>query len=253
MKKNSRSQAMLTRWKAMKADPNYRKKWKRRVTADNMVIKNPRGFIFNEHDLREAIMKFAKRVKFKPNKFTKTLTPYKGVANVVIAGRPRRVHQVLMYYWYGKTKKGYEIYFKDGNHKNLRKSNLGYIKKNEHFYNTPKGSRHSPKTEFKPGNMPASFKGFGHRNVYREHGSETGRAYATIDKVVGIQKPRGRKAVRRYRTTYARFRFGVDQIPDGYVVYHKDGDPLNDAKSNLVLISRAELLKRNRGRKKGRL
>ena len=250
MKKNSRSQAMLARWKSLKRDPEYYKKWKRRVTADTMIIRNPRGFVFNERDLRQAIMKFAKRIGFKPNKYTKTLTSYKGVANVVIGGRPRRVHQVLMYYWYGKTRKGYEIYFKDGNHKNLRKSNLAYIKKNEHFYNTPKGERHSPATEFKPGNLPTSFKGFGRRSVLREHGNEAGRAYTTLDKVAGFQYPRGKKARRRLRTKYARFKFGVDKIPPGYIVYHKDGDPLNDDKRNLELISRAELLRRNRGKRR---
>ncbi len=80
---------MLARWKSLKKDPEYRKKWKCRVTADNMIIKNPRGFVFNERDLQNAIMKFAKRIGFKPNKYTKTLTSYKGVANVVIGGRPR--------------------------------------------------------------------------------------------------------------------------------------------------------------------
>ncbi len=172
-------------------------------------------------------------------------------AQVVIAGKPWPLHQVLMYYWYGKTRKGYEIYFKDGSHKNLRKSNLAYIKKKEHFYNTPKGERHSPETEFKRGNLPATFKGFGHRNVLREHGNDVGRAYTTLDKVAGFQFPRGRKARRRVRTTYARFRFGLDKIPEVYIVYHKDGNPLNDAKRNLELISRAERLKRNREKRKG--
>ncbi|HQT92930.1 MAG TPA: HNH endonuclease [Candidatus Kryptobacter bacterium] len=250
-RKNARSRAMLERWKAIKADPNSRKKWKLRVTAENMKIVNPKGFVFNERDLRQAIMRFAKRLRFKPNKYTKTVSQDEGVAQIVIAGKPWPLHQVLMYYWYGITRKGYEIYFKDGNHKNLRKSNLGYIKKREHFYNTPKGSRHSPETEFKPGNVPAGFKGFGHRNVYREHGSEIGRAYATVDRIVGVQFPRGKKAKRRLRTTYARFRFGIDKIPDGYVVYHKDRNPLNDARDNLELISRAELLKRNRKRRRG--
>ena len=237
---------MLERWRAIKADPTLRKKWKRRVTAENMKVVNKHGFVVNERDLRQAIMKFVKRIKFRPNKYTRTISQDDGVAQIVIAGKPWPLHQVLMYYWYGKTKKGYEIYFKDGNHKNLRKSNLGFIRKNEHFYNTPKGERHSPATEFKPGNLPASFKGFGRRSVLREHGNEVGRAYTTLDKVAGFQYPRGKKARRRMRTTYARFKFGVDKIPPGYIVYHKDGNPLNDDKRNLELISRAELLKRNR-------
>lgn len=36
------------------------------------------------------------------------------------------------------------------------------------------------------------------------------------------------------------------EIPAGYVVYHVDGDKFNDDITNLEVISRAELIKRNR-------
>lgn len=46
------------------------------------------------------------------------------------------------------------------------------------------------------------------------------------------------------RTTYARFVMG--DIPKGYIVYHKDGDYRNNNLDNLELITRGELLRRNR-------
>jgi hypothetical protein len=51
------------------------------------------------------------------------------------------------------------------------------------------------------------------------------------------------KRVRRPKVIYEK-NFG--KVPKGYVVYHLDGDKDNDEPSNLVAISRAELLRLNR-------
>ena len=61
-------------------------------------------------------------------------------------------------------------------------------------------------------------------------------------------KSRGRKYRTRRRTSFSRVVIGLKNIPGGCVVYHKDGDALNNAKNNLEVITRAELMKRNKGR-----
>jgi len=48
--------------------------------------------------------------------------------------------------------------------------------------------------------------------------------------------------VRRPRKVYEN---NYGEIPKGYVVYHKDGNSLNDDPKNLEAISRGELMKRN--------
>jgi len=49
----------------------------------------------------------------------------------------------------------------------------------------------------------------------------------------------------RKRISYARYQYGYKEIPKGHIIYHKDGDPLNNKRSNLECISRAELCRRN--------
>jgi hypothetical protein len=62
---------------------------------------------------------------------------------------------------------------------------------------------------------------------------------------VGKNK-RVRRARKVYEDTYG-------EIPRGYVIYHIDGNNLNDDPQNLEAISRAELVKRNASKKlKGR-
>ena len=50
-------------------------------------------------------------------------------------------------------------------------------------------------------------------------------------------------------TTYARYVYGLDRIPEGWVVWHIDGDPLNNNLENLECISRDEELRRMRMRR----
>ena len=64
---------------------------------------------------------------------------------------------------------------------------------------------------------------------------------------VGKEKnKRVRRARKVYEDTYG-------EIPRGYIIYHIDGNNLNDDPQNLEAISRAELVKRNTSkRSKGR-
>ena len=56
------------------------------------------------------------------------------------------------------------------------------------------------------------------------------------------------KEIRKF-TTYARYVYGLDRIPEGWVIWHIDGDPFNNKIENLECISRGELLRRNRMRR----
>lgn len=58
-------------------------------------------------------------------------------------------------------------------------------------------------------------------------------------------KSRGRKYTTRKRTSFARVVVGIEHIPGGCVVYHRDGNALNNSKRNLEVITRAELMRRN--------
>jgi len=115
-------------------------------------------------------------------------------------------------------------------------------------YRHPKGYRASPETEFKIGQPAPNFIGFGipRINRYRRDGF---MVLTTINKNKRVFNNRYKKFNNtKVRTSYARYVVGLDEIPKNYVVFHKDGDPLNNVPSNLVCISRAELLKVNNGR-----
>jgi hypothetical protein len=60
-----------------------------------------------------------------------------------------------------------------------------------------------------------------------------------------ITKRKGKIKQIRRSTTYARYIYGLDRIPEGWVICHIDGDPLNNKIENLECISRGELLRRN--------
>ena len=66
-----------------------------------------------------------------------------------------------------------------------------------------------------------------------------------------IIRDKGKISKVRKITTYARYVYGLDRIPDGWVIWHIDGDPLNNNIENLECISREEQLRRVRKMKKG--
>lgn len=74
----------------------------------------------------------------------------------------------------------------------------------------------------------------------------------TVQKVVEVETYYcdvcGKKYYHRKRMSYAKYlaiKSGLE-VPKGYVVYHKDGDSTNNDISNLEVISRAELIFRNK-------
>ena len=122
---------------------------------------------------------------------------------------------------------------------------LGHKWSKGNNYRHPKGYRASPSSEFKKGLIPANFTGIGIPRIlkYKRDGFQV---MTTIDKK-HIATSRGKKYLTKIRTSYARFVVGIDDIAKGHVVYHQDGDSLNNNISNLVVMSRAELIKINRG------
>ena len=93
------------------------------------------------------------------------------------------------------------------------------------------------KTSFKKGNVPANSKPLNkpRARIHKRDGVDV-----IVTAVVGKNKK---------QIAYARLVVGLANIPSGHVVYHLDGDRLNYDKSNLEIISRGELLRRNLGRK----
>lgn len=72
-----------------------------------------------------------------------------------------------------------------------------------------------------------------------------GGVVCTVDERIPHKDGRtGKIYMHHKRTTYARFVLG--EIPKGCVVYHKDGDYKNNDISNLEIITRGELLRRNK-------
>lgn len=94
-----------------------------------------------------------------------------------------------------------------------------------------KSFRPSPETEFKAGN----------NHTGEHHPSWKGGVHDMKNDCNYVWTGTNKKA-RRPRKVYEDH---YGSIPEGYVIYHKDGNKKNDAIDNLEAISRAELLKRN--------
>lgn len=108
--------------------------------------------------------------------------------------------------------------------------NKGQFKKGHIPWNKGRSVRLSPHSEFKPG-----------EHVGKEHPSWKGGVQVTSNDGVYIYTGIN-KRIRRPRKIYEDHH---GPIPKGYVIYHKDGDKLNDQIENLEAISRKELLQRN--------
>ena len=103
-----------------------------------------------------------------------------------------------------------------------------------------KGRKMSPElrakcapTMFRPGTIPPNTKPKGDDISIRDSKNGKPEVYLRL-------KPG--KWVMLSRHTYESF-FG--KVPDGYIVYHKDGDPLNCDIQNLDIMSRAQNVRRN--------
>ena len=96
-----------------------------------------------------------------------------------------------------------------------------------------KGIHLSPNTQFKKGQF-----------VGQEHPSWKGGVQRMKNDCVYIYTGNGKRERRPRLVWEAHY----GEIPKGYLISHKDGDRYNDNIENLELITRAELLKRNRSK-----
>jgi len=100
------------------------------------------------------------------------------------------------------------------------------------------------KTSFKKGHVPATASpDYAPRTLL--HKRDGPQVICTIpEKKDSVS--RGREYRARKRVSFARVVVGLNNIPYGSVVYHRDGNPMNNSKSNLEIITRADLIRRNR-------
>jgi hypothetical protein len=97
--------------------------------------------------------------------------------------------------------------------------------------------------------VSAAFRGF-----YKPRVSGNGRQNSSKYVITTLEekttvKVKGIVIKRNKTTNYARYVYGLDRIPEGWVIWHIDGDTLNNNIENLECISRSELLKRNSNKK----
>ena len=130
--------------------------------------------------------------------------------------------------------------------KGFRASPETEFKKGHDTYRHPAGFRASPETEFQPGHTPQNFKGIGTPRV-NKHNDKL-ELNTTTEEVV-TATARGRTYKSKKRTTYARYLWElyVAKIPQGMIVYSNAGEGVIPTINDLELITRAELIKRNRG------
>lgn len=100
------------------------------------------------------------------------------------------------------------------------------------------------KTSFKKNHTPFNFLGSCVPRVVK-HSRDGEQVIVTVNKKKTAVS-RNRVYETRKRISYAQY---IMKTPKGMVTYHIDGDPLNNDKNNLRVITRAELLKLNRGKR----
>ena len=134
--------------------------------------------------------------------------------------------------------------------------NSGSFKKGHEPWNKGK-TGFTPWNKGKRGYMGANRTSFTRETM--PHQAEIGKPASYSDKHSGVvcaveERVRvkdartGKVYMHHRRTSYARYvlnQAGIE-IPTNCVVYHKDGDFENNELSNLEVISRSELIRRNR-------
>jgi hypothetical protein len=117
--------------------------------------------------------------------------------------------------------------------------NKGCFRPGQRPWNTGvKGTHFSPATEFKPGNVSHNKLPIG-TVLIRKQGSDSTRKQAYV-KVAEPNKWKARALINREAEN--------GPLPKGMLLWHTDGDSLNDDISNLEAITRAESLARTRKR-----
>jgi hypothetical protein len=103
------------------------------------------------------------------------------------------------------------------------------------------------KGSFKKGQPPRRFHGF----YIPIKVNRKCAPYARVNLREWELKKVGKKNMKKIRTIpYSRYIYGLEKIPEGWVIWHLDGDPFNNNIENLDCISRNELMRRMRERRK---
>lgn len=110
----------------------------------------------------------------------------------------------------------------------------GKFKKGHQGYRPPKCTHHSPRTEFKKGNVPKNHRPIGSIAIHRDKSDKKFRWIKV--------KEQGKQSEKYI--PYARWVWMQKHgpVPKGKMVIHFDGDTLNDAIENLRAVTRAEHL-----------
>lgn len=118
---------------------------------------------------------------------------------------------------------------------NYLKNKNGQIMKGNIPWNKGLYYRCSKDTEFKLGNIPANTRQKYDTRVVYEGKNRNPRVEIKID------------TIKKNWISLSQYVWIKNNrsIPKGYVIYHKDHDPLNNSIENLECISRSELMKRN--------
>jgi hypothetical protein len=105
--------------------------------------------------------------------------------------------------------------------------------------------KENPDKKVKKRNVSALFRGFYKPRVHISRSKFlTTKVTTTIEENITIMMKGKIREIKKI-TSYARYVYGLDRIPEGWVIWHIDGDPLNNKIENLECISRSELLRRN--------
>jgi hypothetical protein len=111
--------------------------------------------------------------------------------------------------------------------------------------------KENPVKKVKKRNVSAAFRGF-YKPTLQGKGTKNSpiQVKTILEKKTTVME-RGKLVERRKSISYARYVYGLDRIPEGWVIWHIDGDPLNNNIENLECISRREVGRRP-GMKKGK-
>ena len=106
--------------------------------------------------------------------------------------------------------------------------------------------KENPHKKFKNRFGSTAFRGFYKPRVQGNDSQSSPIIVQTTLEEKKTIRVKGKIEERRKMTSYARYVYDLDRIAEGWVIWHIDGDPLNNNIENLECISRTELLRRMR-------